>query len=247
MPIVAKSRKEWAELMVSECRNGGKTKTPRIYTSANGNVISRYARDTQFRDLVDKMNGVDADGMPLIHISRLIRQPLPERVATTDFFHDAARAAQENGLVFYMLGGTPDENQVAMAKVKSLYPNLKVFGRDGYFGNREDEVVADILARKTDVLWVGLGVPLEHQFAIRNAAKLKGVSWIKTCGGLFNFLSGTNKRAPEWMQKAGLEWTYRIYLEPRRLFYRYLTTNADAIYLVIRDLVRPKSKDIARP
>jgi exopolysaccharide biosynthesis WecB/TagA/CpsF family protein len=242
MPIAALSRKQWADLMVKECKSQNRNRIPRIYTSANGNVVSRYARDAAFRTLVDRMDGIDADGMPLIHISKIIRNPLPERVATTDFFHDAARAAQENGLIFYLLGGTPEENGKALERTRKLYPRLKAFGHHGYFGNHEEDVIRDILDKGTHVLWVGLGVPLEHQFAVRNAERLKGVAWIKTCGGLLNFLSGTSRRAPEWMQKSGLEWAYRVYLEPRRLLYRYLTTNVHAIYLVLRHIFGPDTR-----
>ena len=65
-----------------------------------------------------------------------------------------------------------------------------------------------------------------------------GIAWVKTCGGLFNFLSASRPRAPMWMQRAGLEWLYRMALEPRRLFWRYLTTNLDAIWQILRKTPR---------
>ena len=83
-------------------------------------------------------------------------------------------------------------------------------------------------------MWVGLGVPLEQQFIDRNIDRLTGVGVIKTSGGLFDFISGKNARAPAWMQSAGLEWLYRVWLEPRRLAMRYLTTNPQAIGALLR-------------
>jgi len=108
-------------------------------------------------------------------------------------------------------------------------PMVLYFSRD-----EEDEVIAEINAARPDILWVGLGVPLEQQFIERNIDRLTGVGVIKTSGGLFDFISGKNARAPAWMQAAGLEWLYRVWLEPRRLAMRYLTTNPQAIGALIR-------------
>jgi exopolysaccharide biosynthesis WecB/TagA/CpsF family protein len=79
---------------------------------------------------------------------------------------------------------------------------------------------------------VALGVPYEQAFVEEFTPRLFNVGVIKTSGGLFNFLSGSRPRAPRWMQNAGLEWAWRIWLEPRRLFWRYLTTNPRALYLL---------------
>jgi exopolysaccharide biosynthesis WecB/TagA/CpsF family protein len=84
-----------------------------------------------------------------------------------------------------------------------------------------------------DYLWVALGVPYEQAFVEEFTPHLSDVGIIKTSGGLFNFLSGSRARAPRWMQSAGLEWAWRIWLEPRRLFWRYLTTNPRALYLLL--------------
>jgi N-acetylglucosaminyldiphosphoundecaprenol N-acetyl-beta-D-mannosaminyltransferase len=85
-----------------------------------------------------------------------------------------------------------------------------------------------------DYLWVALGVPYEQAFVEEFTPRLSNVGVIKTSGGLFNFLSGSRARAPQWMQAVGLEWAFRIWLEPRRLFWRYLTTNPRALYLLFQ-------------
>jgi exopolysaccharide biosynthesis WecB/TagA/CpsF family protein len=203
-------------------------------TSANGQVLSLAARDPAFRAALERADAIDADGMPLVIASRLLcQQPLPERVATTDFFHDLAAVSAERKLTFYMLGATAAENARAIESVRVRYPGLNVKGRHGYFSQHEEEhIVADIQGAGADVLWVGLGVPREHLFVQRNLRNLTGVTWVKTCGGLFNFLSGTNSRAPIFIQDVGLEWAYRLMLEPRRLFWRYAVTNCHSLYLM---------------
>jgi len=84
-----------------------------------------------------------------------------------------------------------------------------------------------------DILWVSMGVPREQQFIVRNRHRLTSVGVIKTSGGLFDWLSGSRPRAPVWMQNAGLEWLWRVWLEPKRLGWRYLKTNPLAAYLLL--------------
>src|SRR6185369_11018997 len=178
---------------------------------------------------------INADGQPLVMVSRLKSStPLPERVATTDLFHVVARKAQAAGLSFYMFGADEVENAAAVGNVRNLYPELRIIGRSHGFlrGEALRAKVDEINALAPDYLWVALGVPYEQAFVEQYTPHLANVGVIKTAGGLFNFLSGSRSRAPEWMQKFGLEWAWRTWLEPRRLFWRYLTTNPRALYLL---------------
>jgi len=93
--------------------------------------------------------------------------------------------------------------------------------------------VKEINELAPDILWVSFGAPLEHEFVRRYARELPNVKVIKTSGGLFDFVSGAKKRAPPWMQRAGLEWAFRLMLEPRRLMGRYLKTNPVAFVLLL--------------
>jgi exopolysaccharide biosynthesis WecB/TagA/CpsF family protein len=160
--------------------------------------------------------------------------PLPERVATTDLFHVVARKAEAARLTFYMYGADEAENARAVANVGKMYPGLRIVGHcHGYLsGEALRAKVDEINALAPDVLWVALGVPYEQAFVQEFTPRLADVGVIKTAGGLFNLLSGSRARAPRWMQAAGLEWAWRIWLEPRRLFWRYLTTNPRALYLL---------------
>jgi N-acetylglucosaminyldiphosphoundecaprenol N-acetyl-beta-D-mannosaminyltransferase len=235
IPTLRASRQQLAAAMVADCAaaRSGRMVLPRVLTSSNGSVIARFHRDAVFRDLMMKVDAVDADGQPLVIASRLFcTTALEERVATTDFIHDAAEAAAAHGLRFYFLGGNPGVAEGAAEKLRARHRGLRIVGmRDGYFNpNQEDALCTEIVGLGTDVLWVGLGSPAQESFAIRNRMKLAGLAWIKTCGGLFDHCSERVSRAPVWMQRAGLEWLYRMVKEPRRLGPRYLTTNLPAIY-----------------
>ena len=209
---------------------------PLYLTSANGEVLARCSTEPMTDRLFRAADLINADGQPLVTVSQL-KSPmrLPERVATTDLFHVVARKAEAAGLTFYMFGADEDENAAAVANVRKAYPNLRIVGHcHGYL--RGDELrakVDEINQLAPDYLWVALGVPYEQAFVAEFTSRLPNVGVIKTSGGLFNFLSGSRPRAPQWMQDVGLEWAWRIWLEPRRLFWRYLTTNPRALYLLL--------------
>jgi N-acetylglucosaminyldiphosphoundecaprenol N-acetyl-beta-D-mannosaminyltransferase len=237
LPVAVIDRAASARIMVGHAvARRGSGKPPLYVTSANGQVLSMCAADPDMKKVFLASPLIHADGMPLVFASRWrCRRALPERVATTDLFHDAAKVAVEADAAFYMLGGTPEALRKAMSNVRRLYPRLRLVGsRHGYFRPEEEEtVIADINASRPDILWVALGAPLEQRFAVSNLARLTQVGVIKTSGGLFDFLSGERSRAPAWMQSAGLEWLYRLLLEPRRLLLRYAVTNPHAAYLLL--------------
>jgi N-acetylglucosaminyldiphosphoundecaprenol N-acetyl-beta-D-mannosaminyltransferase len=238
LPIAVIDRVKSAQLMIDAALSRrGTAQPPLIFSSANGQVISECARHSDIRDLFLDTDLIHADGMPLVFVSRLFRKaPLPERVCTTDLFHDVAAVALRRGARFFFLGATKSAVDTATQRVRALYPELDIVGRScGYLRRTGDEErIIDIINNaEPDILWLGLGIPNEQSFAVRNRSRLTGVGLIKTSGGLFDFLSGKNARAPLWMQSVGLEWAYRMYLEPRRLSGRYLTTNPHALFLLL--------------
>lgn len=207
-------------------------------TSANGQVIAMCESHPEFRGDLLQADQIHADGMPMVLFSkRFHAKPLRERIATTDLIHSVAKKAELTGTNFYLLGASAEVNLAARQALNEAYPRLNVVGgHHGYFSpNESDAVINDIIACKTDILWVGLGIPREQQFVRQNIGRLQGVAVIKTAGGLFDFLSGKNSRAPQWMQDIGFEWLYRLMLEPRRLAKRYLLTNPIALYAMLRD------------
>lgn len=237
MQLAIIDRAQSAILMVREAKKRkAKGRGPAIVSSANGQVLSEYAANSRLRALFEKIDIVHADGMPLVVASRFFgSHKLPERVATTDLFHDVAKISITENTSFYMLGADQKSLNAAVENVRKLYPGLNLCGaRNGYFSQEEEDgVIAEINRVKPDILWVAMGVPREQEFCIRNREKLTNVGLIKTSGGLFDFLSGGRSRAPQWMQTLCLEWFYRMCLEPRRLFWRYLTTNIRSFFLIL--------------
>lgn len=234
--IAQTCREKLANRMVDDWRlnqRHGYSLPPKMVFSANGQSISMVGRDTRFSNVIRNADIIHADGMSVVFASKILtRSPLPERVATTDFFHDAAAQAADTGMSFYLLGGSPIANARAVAAIRNKYPHLRLIGsHHGYLSDTEEQaLVAEIAALKPDILWVSLGRPKQEYFCEKYCTALTGVTWLKTCGGLVDFLAGDRRRAPGWLQNLGMEWAYRVLQEPRRLFWRYATTNIHSIF-----------------
>jgi N-acetylglucosaminyldiphosphoundecaprenol N-acetyl-beta-D-mannosaminyltransferase len=235
IPVDVLRAHDWVELLISDWRAKVSGAPPKVVTTANGQVVSIFARNQAYRKAVLDADHVAADGMSIVVASRHFgSHVLPERVSTTDWFHDAARAAERHGIRFFMMGATRQANAKAVACARSLYPSLQIVGaRHGYFRDQEIFAVADEIAQsRPDVLWLGLGNPRQVYVAHLFKQLLPSLTWIRTCGGLFDFLAGDAKRAPLILQQAGFEWAYRVMREPRRLAWRYATTNVHAAFLL---------------
>ena len=238
LPVAALDRERTARLTIAAAlsRRGSGRRTL-FFTTTNGQVVSLCASSAEVKALFQQADLISADGMSVVFASRFGSRPvLPERVATTDAFHDAARIAARVGATFYFFGAREEINRGAVERARQIYPELKIVGRrNGYFAPRDEAaIIDDINAAAPDVLWVGLGVPDQQSFILRNLDRLRSVGVAKSCGGLFDFLAGRNRRAPRWMQKAGIEWAFRIREEPGRLLWRYLRTNPHAAYWLLR-------------
>jgi N-acetylglucosaminyldiphosphoundecaprenol N-acetyl-beta-D-mannosaminyltransferase len=241
------SRQQLTSLMVGDClaARGGRRR-PKLVFASNGHAIALAATDSQFRRCFEDASLIHADGQPIVLASKFLTQhPIPERSATTDFIYDAARSALDHGLSFFLLGGREAVNARCSDALGKRYPGLQIAGRrNGYFKAEDEAAICDIVnASGADILWVGLGVPLEYEFCIRNRHRLNA-GWIVTCGGCFNFVIGEYTRAPRWMQACALEWLYRLWREPRRLFWRYAITNPLATFALLTrtaSIVVPRS------
>jgi exopolysaccharide biosynthesis WecB/TagA/CpsF family protein len=145
--------------------------------------------------------------------------------------HDLAAAGLEHGLSHFLLGATEEVNAACAERLRQLYPGIVIAGRHhGFFGaDEEASVIAEIGAAAPDLLWIGLGKPREQLFAVARREALRA-SWAITCGGCFNYVTGHYRRAPQWMQRANLEWLFRAVTTPK-LLWRYATTSPHALWL----------------
>jgi len=234
LPITVIDRAGEADLMIRLARS--RRAIPLFFTSANGEVIARTSTDPDQARLFALADQIVADGQPLVIASRfLCAERLPERVATTDLFHDVAKLAEDTGATFYLLGASQPENTRAVAVARTAYPRLDIVGScHGYLaGDELDAKLEEINRIGPDILWLGLGVPREQIFFRDHGKKLANVGLIKTSGGLLDHLAGKTRRAPLLVQRLGLEWLWRLLMEPRRLFWRYLTTNPQALFFIL--------------
>lgn len=242
MRICVASRAQLADAAIADALTSREAAglAPRLVFDANGHGVSLYHSSASYRRDVDVADVIHADGGFLVTASRwLSSTPIAERSATTDLVHDIAERAAEAGVSFYVLGSTEEVNRECASELLRLYPSLKIVGRrNGYFSLDEEAAVVEEINRSgADVLWVGLGKPLEQAFCVRNRALLR-VSWVITCGGCYNYITGAYSRAPLWMQQANIEWVHRLVTNPRKLFVRYLLTTPHALWLVAKDAFR---------
>lgn len=229
-------RQDLLDLCLQDIECG--VKRPKLVMDVNGHGLSLARRDRQYREVVNQADIVHADGGFLVPISGyLCEHTIPERSATTDMIHDFALGFTGSGKSFYLLGATEEVNQQCAKKLLELYPELNIVGRrNGYFDlSDEEEIISEINRVQPDVVWLGLGKPKEQEVALRWRDRLEGTAWIITCGGCFNYITGHYSRAPMWMQKAHLEWVYRLVTNPRQLFVRYLTSTPHALWIALTD------------
>lgn len=229
---------QWCDMLVADWQVRSHRDPPKVVTTANGQVISLFSTCSDFSRAMGQADAVAADGMSIVKSSkRYCSRAVPERVATTDWFDNAARVSAEVGISFYLIGATDTVIQKAVENALKVHPTLRIVGyRNGYFRDEEvSEIAKQVDESGADVLWLGIGNPRQLIVAHMFKASLKNVTWVRTCGGLFDHLAGVHQRAPRFVQQLGFEWAWRVAMEPRRLFWRYLTTNVHAAYLMYRN------------
>jgi N-acetylglucosaminyldiphosphoundecaprenol N-acetyl-beta-D-mannosaminyltransferase len=188
-------------------------------------------RHPELMDVLRRADLVTADGMPLVLVSRLLGCPLKERVTGADLVPALAAEAAGRGKSIYFLGGRGDVAERAAAVLQRQYPELVIAGIDAPFvhvegeelGNAakaDREIVGRINDAKPDILLIAFGNPKQEVWFNRNRTRLRVPVSIGV-GGTFEFITGSVRRAPAWMQKTGLEWVFRITQDPGRLWKRY--------------------------
>jgi N-acetylglucosaminyldiphosphoundecaprenol N-acetyl-beta-D-mannosaminyltransferase len=200
-------------------------------------------KDLELRSIIEACDLINADGMPIVWASKLLKQPLPCRVAGVDLFQHLVRLCAEKGYRPFFFGAREWVVRKVVEVFAVLYPNLHIAGfRNGYFNpDEEPQVAADIRESKADVLFVGFSSPKKERF-LRKWMPVMEVPFCMGVGGSFDIIAGRTKRAPNWMQRSGLEWFYRFLQEPHRLWKRYLVTNTLFGFMVLKEILKGRSK-----
>jgi N-acetylglucosaminyldiphosphoundecaprenol N-acetyl-beta-D-mannosaminyltransferase len=198
---------------------------PSYVVTANLNYAMLTDRHADLRAINAAAALVLADGMPLVWASRRLGTPVPERVAGADLIFGLADLAARRGYGVFLLGGAPGVAEAAARNLEARAPGLRVVGAHAPpFGELSDaetaELVARVRAARPDLLLVALGQPKGERWIARHHRAL-GVPVSIQVGAALDFAAGRARRAPIWLQRAGLEWAYRLAREPARLGGRY--------------------------
>jgi N-acetylglucosaminyldiphosphoundecaprenol N-acetyl-beta-D-mannosaminyltransferase len=189
--------------------------------------------DDRLREIVARCDLVNADGQALIWASRLLGDPLPERVAGIDLMEELLGLAQRKGYRIYILGAREDVLDQAVARIRERYPGLQLAGwRNGYFTSAEEkDVCAEIRASRPHIVFVAMSTPRKEYFLAERGPEL-GAEFVMGVGGAIDVIAGLTRRAPVRWQRLGLEWLFRLLQEPRRMFRRYAVTNTRFAFMV---------------
>lgn len=187
-----------------------------------------------------EMDLTTPDGMPLVWALRALGHRGQQRVYGPDLMELALRHGVERGWTHFFFGSTPETLARLVARARERAPGVCIAGtmsppfRD-LTAEEVDEVVAAVRASGARQVWVGLGMPKQEKFIHVLRGRLPGCNLLAV-GAAFAMLAGDLRQAPDWIQRAGLEWLYRLVQEPRRLWRRYARTNPRFVLLLARQL-----------
>jgi N-acetylglucosaminyldiphosphoundecaprenol N-acetyl-beta-D-mannosaminyltransferase len=199
----------------------------------NVDKIVKLQADEKLRKAILGCDLINADGQPIVWASRILQQPIKERVTGVDLFASLVERCAQRGYRPYFLGARQEIVARVVEVLKKQHSSLQVAGwRNGYWKPEEEpDVVAEIRRTKPEILFVAMGSPKKEFFLNTWKQELR-VPFVMGVGGTFDVVAGHVKRAPRWMQKYGMEWLFRLAQEPRRMWRRYLVEDMAFFRLV---------------
>jgi N-acetylglucosaminyldiphosphoundecaprenol N-acetyl-beta-D-mannosaminyltransferase len=217
----------------------------------NVSTVVECQENAALREAVGTAEIVSPDGMPLVWLARLKGQTGIERVDGPSFMKTAMAWGVQHGWRHYLYGGSDTVLPRLVDNLRTEMPDLQIAGSESPpFRELTEEEKAGAIDRingsGADLVWIGLGMPkqeiwMAHHQPLLDASVLLGV------GAAFDFHGGSKRRAPVWMQRSGLEWSYRLAQEPGRLWKRYLMGNGRFLYLVGKEAVQAPMKRLRGP
>ncbi len=208
------------------------------HVAVNVAKLVKARRDAELRRDIAESHIVGIDGMGIVWAARMLGIAVPERVAGVDLMERLLQICGEQGFRPYFLGARPEVLQRAVDNARKRWPGLAFAGyRDGYFGPEDEaDITAAIRGSGADCLFIGMPTPRKERFLHSHRDAL-GVPFMMGVGGGIDVLAGHVRRAPTLVQRSGLEWLYRIYQEPGRMWWRYASTNAEFAALLGKALL----------
>ena len=237
--------REAVERCIAACQQPRST---HVVITANASHLCMMRRDPELAHACRAGQPTVADGMSVVWALRASGQPCPERVAGVDLMAELLKAAEANHLSVYFLGAKPEVVTALVERTGLRHPRLRIAGfRDGYFGPEEHlAIIEQIRASGAHMLFVGMPSPFKEVWCEKHRERLN-VPVVMGVGGSFDVLAGFIMRAPHWVQVMGLEWFWRLLMEPRKLWKRYLVTNTEFILLAGREILGRRLAKLAAP
>lgn len=212
-----------------------------LVTYANAHVLNRSIEDVALRDALHAADLVYCDGYGVRLAAWAIGDPIPERMTGADWVWGLAPLCETAGHTLYLLGSEADVAREAGARLRRWYPRLRIVGHHhGFFDPQSahnERVIEDIASKRPDILLLGMGTPKQETWAMAERHRLEArVVWC--VGSLFDYVAGRMPRAPHVLADHGLEWIFRLGLQPRRMWRRYLIGNPVFLGRVGREIRR---------
>ncbi|MBN1572467.1 MAG: WecB/TagA/CpsF family glycosyltransferase [Deltaproteobacteria bacterium] len=213
-----------------------------LVLNVNVNAINQALKHPFMKELLNSAEIVFCDGHGVMLGAKILGHDIPERITYADWMWDLSAYMEAEGFSFYFLGAEEGVARAAAERLVGRFPALKVVGtRNGYFdkenGAENDAVIEGINRVSPDILVVGFGMPAQERWLKDNWERIDARVAL-TGGACFDFISGSVKRAPRWMMTLWLEWFFRLLLQPRRMFYRYVVGNPLFILRVILERLK---------
>ncbi|QGZ62308.1 WecB/TagA/CpsF family glycosyltransferase [Paraburkholderia acidisoli] len=235
----ALSVQESVEIIGKRLREGMFTQ----HVVVNVAKIVNMQTDARLAESINSCDLINIDGMGVVWAARVLGHVIPQRVAGIDLFENLLGLASSQKYPVYFLGATDDVLKKAVEACEKSFPGLEIVGfHHGYFQQgQEHEIVERVSASGAKMLFVAMSSPIKENFINRWKSQL-GVGFVMGVGGTFDVVAGKVNRAPVWMQNLGLEWLFRVYQEPRRMWRRYLVTNSKFAMMLIKARIGRKVK-----
>ncbi|MBN2165692.1 MAG: WecB/TagA/CpsF family glycosyltransferase [Marinilabiliaceae bacterium] len=235
IPIASLSMSETVDFIIKSI----KSKKQIQHVAVNAGKIVAMQKNELLRNSVLDADIINADGQSVVWAAKLLGKSLPERVAGIDLMMNIIEQAHLNGLKCYFFGAKEIVVKKVVEHFTEKYSKEIIAGyRNGYYSEDDTDLIAeDIVRSGADILFVAINTPKKEIFANKYKAQIQ-VPFMMGVGGSFDVVAGITKRAPLWMQHAGLEWFYRLLQEPSRMWKRYLIGNLSFIFLVLKYLFR---------
>lgn len=216
----------------------------------NADFVVKSLHDADLRRILQEADMATADGMPLVWSARLLGVPIEGRVTGADMVPALAQRAARKGYSIYFLGAAPGIAEKAAHILQRQYPTLQIAGiaspTPEAVQQGDPTIIAACKAAKPDILLVAFGNPKQEKWIYRHAQEL-GIPVMIGVGGTFDLIAGVTKRAPQWMQQSGLEWSYRLLQQPGRLWKRYITDLVGFSYFFLWQWWIMRKQGVASP